>query len=240
MDPSLVRLHLDVPLAAGQHAPLSREQAHYLFNVMRLQPGEGVAVFNTRDGEFRAVVGAAGRKSGTLMVEAALRPPVPPPDVWLLFAPLKKARTDFIVEKAVELGVGRLVPIHSGHSNAGRVNADRLRAHVIEAAEQCGAVSIPEVAPMTPLTDLLGPLSRTRRVWWCDERLAEGSGAPAFAPGPAAILIGPEGGWTAAERDALTALPGATPIRLGPRILRAETAALAALTLWQAAAGDWR
>ena len=240
MDPSLVRLHLDAPLAPGQPAPLSREQAHYLFTVMRLQPGEAVAVFNSRDGEFRAVVGEAGRRSGVLTVEAALRPPAPPPDIWLVFAPLRKARTDFIVEKAVELGVARLVPVSTDRCNTGRVNKDRLRAHAIEAAEQCGAVHVPEVAPIVALHDLLRPLAASRRVWWCDEALAAERGPPAFAPGPGAIVIGPEGGWTDRERGLFAALPGANAIRLGPRILRAETAALAALTLWQAAAGDWR
>jgi 16S rRNA (uracil1498-N3)-methyltransferase len=240
MDPSLIRLHLDAPLAAGQPVPLPREAAHYLFSVMRLASGAAVAVFNNRDGEWRAVVGEAGRRGGALTVEAPLRPPAPPPDIWLLFAPLKKTRTDFVVEKAVELGVARLVPVATDRTNAGRVNDDRLRAHVVEAAEQCGAVFVPEVAPMTPLDDALNLLSGVRRIWWCDERLAEGAGPPAFAPGPGAILIGPEGGFSARERDRLAALPHATPVRLGPRILRAETAALAALALWQAAAGDWR
>lgn len=240
MDPSLVRLHLDAPLASGQPVQLSREAAHYLFTVMRLGPGAAVAVFNTRDGEWRARVTEAGRRAGTLAVEAALRPPAPPPDVWLLFAPLKKARTDFLVEKAVELGVARLIPVATDRTNAARVNDDRLRAHVIEAAEQCGAVFVPEVAPMAPLVEVLPEAAAGRRLWWCDEQLATGVGSPVFSPGPAAILIGPEGGFTDRERQRLSSLPGATAVRLGPRILRAETAALSALALWQAAAGDWR
>jgi 16S rRNA (uracil1498-N3)-methyltransferase len=240
MDPSFVRLHLDAPLGPGQPVHLSREAAHYLFTVMRLAPGATVAVFNGRDGEWLARVTDTGRRAGALTVETPLRPPAPPPDVWLLFAPLRKARTDFVVEKAVELGVARLVPVATERTNAGRVNADRLRAHAVEAAEQCGAVFVPAVAPMVPLAEALAEATAGRRLWWCDERLATGEGPPAFAPGPAAILIGPEGGFTDRERDRIAALPGSSAVRLGPRILRAETAALAALTLWQAAAGDWR
>ncbi|MFN6977020.1 MAG: 16S rRNA (uracil(1498)-N(3))-methyltransferase [Gemmobacter sp.] len=240
MQDARVRLHVDQPLAAGQPVPLSRDQAHYLFTVMRLGPGDAVAVFNGRDGEWRAAVSDAGRRSGTLVVEAALRPAQPPPDLWLLFAPLKKARTDFVVEKAVELGAARILPVQTAFTNAERLREDRLRAHAVEAAEQCGAVFVPEVAPLAPLAQILTDWDAARRLWWCDEALAVASGPPAFAPGPAAILVGPEGGLAPPERARLAVLPFARAIRLGPRILRAETAALAALALWQAAAGDWR
>lgn len=214
---------------------------------MRLRPGEAVAVFNAAAGEWRAVVpaAAAGRPPAALLAEAPMRPPAAPPDVWLMFAPLKKARTDYAVEKAVELGCARILPVLTDRTNAERVRQDRLQAHAVEAAEQCGALWVPEVAPAMPLAQVLAGWPAGRRLWWCDEALA-GMGAPAggrppaFAPGPAAILIGPEGGFSPAERTRLAALPFAAPLRLGPRILRAETAAAAALVLWQTAAGDWR
>jgi 16S rRNA (uracil1498-N3)-methyltransferase len=240
MQTARVRLHVGAPLGAGQPVPLAPEQAHYLFAVMRLGPGDAVAVFNGRDGEFLARVLAADRRGGTLLAEAALRPPQPPPDLWLLFAPLKKARTDFVVEKAVELGAARILPVMTERTNAERVRPDRLRTRAVEAAEQCGAVHVAEVAEPAPLGQVLAGWDGGRRLWWCDAALAAAAGPPAFAPGPAAILIGPEGGLAPAERARLAALPWAAPVRLGPRILRAETAAVAALALWQVAAGDWR
>jgi 16S rRNA (uracil1498-N3)-methyltransferase len=249
-----VRLYVDHPLGPGQPVPLTGEQAHYLFAVMRLARGDAVLVFNGRDGEWRAVVDEAGRRAGMLICAERTQPLRLPPDLWLVFAPLKKARTDFIVEKAAELGAARILPVATRHTNADRIRQDRLQAHAVEAAEQCGGTFVPEVAEMQPLDRLLDRWPADRRILWCDEHLAgrasaltgllagpgdharQGGRAPA---GPWAILIGPEGGFAEAEQTRLRAMPQAVPVGLGPRILRADTAAVAALTLWQAALGDW-
>ncbi|MCC7321871.1 MAG: 16S rRNA (uracil(1498)-N(3))-methyltransferase [Rubellimicrobium sp.] len=241
---SKVRLYLDQPLAGGQTLALDAEAANYLFAVMRLRPGAQVVVFNGRDGEWLTEVSAAGRRDGALAVRAQVRPQTTVPDLWLLFAPLKKARTDFVVEKAVELGVGRILPVVTDFTNAERMNRDRLQAHAREASEQCGALGVPQVAPLRPLFAVLSEWDAGRPLWFCDEALAGQGPAPA-GDRPAgscagAVLVGPEGGFSAAERARLRALPFARPIALGPRILRAETAAVAALVLWQATCGDWR
>jgi 16S rRNA (uracil1498-N3)-methyltransferase len=241
--PSKVRLHVDHPLGSGQTVPLSRDQANYLFTVMRLVPGAVVSLFNGRDGEWDGMVTDAGKRGGALTVRAMTGPLVMPPDLWLVFAPVKKARTDFIVEKAVEMGAIRLCPVTTDHSNAERANTDRLQAHAVEAAEQCGATFVPPVDPVQPLARLLDRWPDGRDLWFCDETLA-GDDTPLSGetrdPRPSAILIGPEGGFSPAERSRLRHLTWTRPIRLGPRILRADTAAVAALTLWQITRGDWR
>lgn len=235
-----VRLHLDQPLGAGQAVALSEGQANYLFAVMRLAVGASVQVFNGQDGEWRAEVAETAKRRGVLVCRDLLRPQAAGPDLWLLFAPLRKERTAFVVEKAVELGVSRLVPVRTRFLAGDRFRADKERAHATEAAEQCGALAVPEVAELQPLARVLAGWDGARRIYWADEALA-GQGAEwAGAPGPAAILIGPEGGFAPDEQAQLRALDHVTPISLGPRILRAETAALAALTLWQARFGDWR
>lgn len=234
-----VRLYVDQPLGPGQQVALSQDQAHYLGNVMRLGPGEAVALFNGRDGEWRGRIGAVGKRGMALACEAETAPQRMPPDLWLLFAPVKKARTDVIVEKAVELGAARIVPVQTDFTNAERLRPDKARAHAIEAAEQCGATFVPEVAEVAPLARVLAGWLEGRLLWWADESLPAGA-APEPAPAPAAILIGPEGGFSPAERARLAALPFVRRMSLGPRILRAETAALAALVLWQASHGDWR
>ena len=247
------------------------EQAHYLFSVMRLSAGDSLRVFDGVSGEWRAEVVEAGRRGGLVVARGQVGPQVAPPDLWLLFAPLKKARTDFVVEKAVELGAARIVPVLTEFTNAERVRVDRLQAHAVEAAEQCGATVVPEVAEPVKLGALLSGWDPGRRVMWADEgtvgaaveggrssslaalfagerardearpgREAPERDAPAGGVGPWAILIGPEGGFSAAERKRLAALPFIVPVSLGPRILRAETAAVAALALWQARLGDWR
>jgi 16S rRNA (uracil1498-N3)-methyltransferase len=198
-------------------------------------------LFNGRDGEWLAEVTEAGKRKGALVCLEETRPQSAPPDLWLLFAPVKKARTDFIVEKAVELGVSRLQPILTDYTNSERFRRDKAEAHVREAAEQCGALSLPGVEEAVPLARLLSGWDTARAILWADESEAGAATALAtFPKGPAAILIGPEGGFSAAERDRLRALPFVHPVALGPRILRAETAALAAITLWQAHLGDWR
>lgn len=240
---SSVRLYLDHPLGAGQCVALTREQAHYLFGVMRLGPGDSFAVFNGRDGEWRAELRDAGKRGGLIEAVAQLRPLEMPPDLWLLFAPIKKARTDFIVEKAVEMGVRRILPVQTDFTNSERIRRDRLQAHAIEAAEQCGATFVPEVADLAPLRRVLDTWPEGRALMWCDEALARDAGGArdsgAIAPGAGAVLIGPEGGFSASERDRLAAFAPAHAVRLGPRILRADTAAVAALTLWQLRLGDW-
>lgn len=243
MSEAKVRLYLDHPLGPGQSLPLSEAQAHYLFGVMRLGAGAGVLVFNGRDGEWLAAVAEAGKRKGVLVAERQTRPQDMPPDLWLLFAPIKKARTDFIVEKAVELGVRRIVPVQTDFTNSERIRQDRLQAHAVEAAEQCGATFVPEVADLAPLSRVLGGWDKGRTLWFADEAAAHGDAsvgaAPAESAGPSAVLIGPEGGFSPAERQRLRALPFVRGMALGPRILRADTAAVAALTLWQSRHGDW-
>ncbi|MHA6346250.1 16S rRNA (uracil(1498)-N(3))-methyltransferase [Roseivivax sp. CAU 1761] len=251
---SVVRLFVEHPLGAGQQVRLEREAAHYLFSVMRLAVGAELLLFNGQDGEWRAEVAEAGKKSGRLACLAQTRPQVLPPDVWLLFAPVKKARTDFIVEKAAEMGARRIVPVATDFTNSERIRQDRLQAHAREAAEQCGGVFVPEVAELARLDRLLADWPGGRRLMFCDEtEAAEGFGgvagaapeaagrfAEARGEGPWAVLIGPEGGFSPAERQRLYAAPFAHVASLGPRILRADTAAVAALTLWQLRFGDWR
>jgi len=238
-----IRLYVDHPLGAGQSVPLTRDQAHYLFGVMRLAVGGQVLLFNGQDGEWRAEVAEAGKKGGTLSCAEQTKPLMPPPDLWLLFAPIKKARTDFIVEKAAEMGAARIVPVQTEFTNAERIRQDRLQAHAVEAAEQCGATTVAEVADLIPLRKLLDDWPAERKLMFCDEALSSGaSGLPEVGQrgAPWAILIGPEGGFSDSERARLAALPQSVPTALGPRILRADTAAVAALTLWQTRYGDWR
>ena len=240
MSDGKIRLYVDQPLGPGQGVRLSPDQAHYLTGVMRLGPGAAVILFNGRDGEWRAVLAEAGRRGALAVCDVATRGLATPPDLWLMFAPIKKARTDFIVEKAVELGVRRILPVQTRHTNSERIRQDRLQAHAVEAAEQCGATMVPEVAELQPLDRLLADWPAARRLIWCDEAVAGQPVQMADAPAPAAILIGPEGGFADSEAARLRGMAGVTPLSLGPRILRADTAAVAAITLWQAAQGDWR
>jgi 16S rRNA (uracil1498-N3)-methyltransferase len=238
MSEAKIRLYVDQSLATGQPVAVSEFHANYLFNVMRLTPGAAVILFNGRDGEWLATVDQAGKRRGMLTCQSQTAPLRLPPDVWLLFAPIKKARSDFIVEKAVELGAARILPVQTRYTNE-RLRQDKLAAHAVEAAEQCGATFVPPVADLIPLDKLLSTWPGDRRLLWCDEALS----APTTLTGPRggkwAILIGPEGGFAPDEQSRLRALPQITPLSLGPRILRADTAAVAALTLWQAALGDW-
>ena len=235
-----IRLHVDHPLAPGQAMPLSPDQAHYLTGVMRLAVGDPVLLFNGRDGEWRSTLTVAAKRGAIVTCDDQTRPQTHPPDLWLLFAPIKKARTDFIVEKAVELGVARILPVQTRHTNSERIRQDRLQAHAVEAAEQCGATHVPMVADLAPLDRVLRDWPEDRRLYWCDETAAGQPATLAPAKGPAAILIGPEGGFSAEEATRLRARPGVVALSLGPRILRADTAAVAAITLWQASCGDWR
>ncbi|RMC34845.1 16S rRNA (uracil(1498)-N(3))-methyltransferase [Paracoccus alkanivorans] len=236
-----IRLFIDHPLATGQPVMLEAAQAHYLSGVMRLRAGEVISVFNGRDGEWSASIIEAGKRGGSLELLEQTAPQRDPPDLWLLFAPIKKARTDFIVEKAAELGAARILPIQTDFTNSERIRQDRLQAHAVEAAEQCGGTYVPGVDELVPLARLLDGWDGIRRILWADEAMAGPAQTLAELPAaPWAILIGPEGGFSDAERSRLTALPFVTRISLGPRILRADTAAVAAMTLWQAMLGDWR
>ncbi|UWQ54528.1 16S rRNA (uracil(1498)-N(3))-methyltransferase [Leisingera caerulea] len=237
-----IRLYVEHPLGAGQTVPLDRDQAHYLFGVMRLSAGAPVALFNGKDGEWLTEVAEAGKRGGTLVCQEQTRPLQLPPDLWLMFAPIKKARTDFIVEKAAEMGAARILPVQTEFTNSERIRQDRLQAHAVEAAEQCGGTYVPEVADLQKLSRLLDQWPQERQLMFCDE--AEVGNALQLAAetqkgAPWAILIGPEGGFSEAERKRLHALPQSHVVSLGPRILRADTAAVAAMTLWQQALGDW-
>lgn len=236
-----IRLCVDHPLGTGQSVALTEAQAHYLFGVMRLGPGAEVLVFNGRDGEWLARIVQAAKRGGVAECVLQTAPQRMPPDLWLMFAPVKKARTDFIVEKAVELGAARILPVQTDFTNAERIRQDRLQSHALEAAEQCGGTYVPAVDELTTLAKLLAGWDASRRILWADEsRVGAAATLAGGEPGPWAILIGPEGGFSPAERQRLAVLPFVTPVSLGPRILRADTAACAALTLWQASLGDWR
>ena len=235
-----IRLFIDHPLAEGQGVALNPDQAHYLASVMRQAPGDEVLVFNGRDGEWLARIERLAKRNGDLTALSQTAPQLDPPDLWLIFAPIKKARTDFIVEKAAEMGAARILPVQTDHTNSERIRQDRLQAHAVEAAEQCGGTFVPEVADLTPLARLLDGWDGQRRILWADEALVGPAQTLSGQPGgPWAILIGPEGGWSESERKRLRAMECVTRISLGPRILRADTAAVASLALWQASLGDW-
>lgn len=235
------RLYIDQELAEGQTLELERAQAHYLFAVMRLQSGAQVALFNGRDGEWLAEVVDGNKRNGLLRCVTQNAPQGAPPDLWLLFAPVKKAQTDFIVEKAVEMGAARLCPVTTDFTNSERIRRDKMDARVMEAAEQCGITYVPEVDELARLGAMLDRWPEERRILFCDETARSDSLADLAGQlrGPWAILIGPEGGFSEAERSRLRNLPFAVPTSLGPRILRAETAVVAAMTLWQRSLGDW-
>ncbi|WP_320178333.1 16S rRNA (uracil(1498)-N(3))-methyltransferase [Roseovarius pacificus] len=235
-----IRLYVDHPLGEGQTVPLDRDQAHYLFGVMRRGESDAVLLFNGRDGEWRATVQEASKRSGLLRIDEQTRAQQIPPDLWLLFAPIKKARTDFIVEKATEMGAARILPVQTAFTNSERIRQDRLQAHAVEAAEQCGGTYVPEVTSLQKLDRLLSDWPEDRHLMFCDEALVGAAQTLGATGGDKwAILIGPEGGFSDEERTRLNALPFAHPVSLGPRILRADTAAVAALTVWQTTLGDW-
>ncbi|NHQ74372.1 16S rRNA (uracil(1498)-N(3))-methyltransferase [Roseovarius gahaiensis] len=235
-----IRLYVDHPLGQGQTVPLTREQAHYLFGVMRRNVGDTVLLFNGHGGEWRATVEKAGKRDGLLMTDAQTRTQQNPPDLWLLFAPIKKARTDFIVEKAAEMGAARILPVQTDFTNSERIRQDRLQAHAVEAAEQCGGTFVPEVCDLQKLEQVLADWPEDRQLMFCDESLVGARDSLGQPRGDKwAILIGPEGGFSDSERARLSALPFAHAVSLGPRILRADTAAVAAMTVWQTTLGDW-
>ena len=242
-DFSAPRLYMLPDLYAGAVLALEHSQRNYICNVLRLKEGD-VLIFNGRDGEWRARLAAgAGRKQVTLEVMEQVRAQTAPGDLHYLFAPLKHARLDYMVQKAVEMGASALRPVITRRTQAARVNLERLRANTIEAAEQCGILAVPEIHPPEPLDAALRQWSPERALVFCDEDVGTGSTLSdlrSIASGtPLAVLIGPEGGFDPAERETLLAMPSVIRVSLGPRILRADTAAVAALAIVQAIAGDW-
>jgi 16S rRNA (uracil1498-N3)-methyltransferase len=238
------RLFVDAPLAAGQSVTLDRAQSHYLQNVMRKGEGDVLRLFNRGDGEWSARIASTRKNAVEMECLSLLRPALLPPDIDYFFAPLKSARLDYVAQKACEMGVRRLRPIMTQHTVAGRVNLERLQANVVEAAEQCELTSLPQVLEPVGFDKMIAGWEASRRLIFCDEQAA---GQPALAAlqaistdTPLALLIGPEGGFSAGERAQLLKLPGVIVLPLGPRILRADTAAVAALALVQAVIGDWR
>lgn len=238
-----LRLYVGDDLDAGRPVRLSADQAHYLQHVMRRKAGDALALFNGRDGEWAAIIDGFGKGWCAVTAHSRLRPQAAGPDVWLLFAPVKRARLDFMVEKAVELGASAIMPVITRFTNVERVKEERLAANAVEAAEQCGRLDIPAVASPQPLAKVLQDWPQGRTLYFCDEAGDAQSLAAAVAKSapriPAAILIGPEGGFHPTERQQLRGMTAVKPVTLGPRILRSETAAIAALAIWQAVAGDW-
>lgn len=240
------RLYVDAPLAAGASVALTPEQGHQLKNVLRLSAGASVALFNGRDGEWRAELSDLAKKGGTAQLVEQLRPQAPEPDIWLVFAPLKRGRVDWLVEKAVELGAARLLPVITAHTHVERVKTGRLQAHAREAAEQCERLALPEVAAPVAFETLLADWPAERHLLYGDEtgggtpvtEALAGLGAEERAA-PWAVLVGPEGGFAGRELDALRNMQFARGVGLGPRVLRADTAGLALLACWQAWCGDW-
>jgi 16S rRNA (uracil1498-N3)-methyltransferase len=250
------RIYLDAPLAADRAVELGRDHANYLLNVLRLKGGDDVLLFNGRDGEWRASLASAGKRALTAVVGECLRSQPRPLDLHFLFAPLKHARLDYLVQKAVEMGASRLQPVITRHTQVARVNVERMRANTIEAVQQCGILSLPEVAEPMAFDRAVGIADADRLLVFCDEdaevkdpiaalaaaRPAASALLPAEAARaalPLAVLIGPEGGFSDDERAMLRKRPNVVRISLGPRILRADTAAVAALALVQAVLGDW-
>ena len=241
------RLFVDTPaLRPGMGVVLNAKQTHYLKAVLRMEAGARLLLFNGRDGEWQARVERLAKKDGLVQVEQQSQAQERVPDLWLCFAPIKRDRVDYLVEKATELGVAHLRPVITQRTIAERVNIARLRAHAVEAAEQCGRTHVPDIAEPLRLDQLLGDWPAARRLMFCDEMrqgpaasqaLAQADSQPAAKP--LAIRTGPEGGFALGERQARAAHQAAVPVHLGPRILRADTAALAAIALWQAVLGDW-
>lgn len=238
----LTRLFVKDRLSQDVKLDLEGQQAHHIMHVLRAKQGQRVRLFNGIDGEWSAVIDAITKKSVTLALEGQTRMQVGVPDLWLLLAPVKKTPFDFVIQKATELGVARIQPVFTHRTIVDRVNRERMQANVIEAAEQCERLCIPEIAEPANLEQVLTAWDPTRRLAFCDEGGNADPAAQAFAKTPSkkwAILTGPEGGFDPAERGAVRALPFTVPVTLGPRIMRADTAAVSALAVWQSTCGDW-
>jgi len=234
-----IRLFVEQELYNSNSLVISKKEANYLFNVMRLKVGDHLHVFNNHNGEWLSKVTERSKTSGSLECLNKIVDSQKPPDVWLLFSPIKKSRTDYIVEKATEMGVAKIMPILTDHTNTTRISKDRLQLHAIEAAEQCGTNFVPEVTDLKKLSDVLALWSKDRMIMFCDEAKKGSSEIIKNNKNSWAILIGPEGGFTDFERKWLVSKNFVQNVSLGPRILRADTAVVAALTLWQSSIGDW-
>src|SRR5476649_2082755 len=242
------RIYLDAPLAGGNEVSLDRDQANYLINVLRLGQGDSVLLFNGREGEWQANLTGTGKRSLTAAVGERVREQPQPLDLHFLFAPLKHARLDYLVQKAVEMGASRLQPVITRHTQVARLNLDRMRANAIEAAQQCGVLALPEIKEPVAFKTIAGSADAERLLVFCDEDAEVKEPVAALAAArpmglglpPLAVLIGPEGGFAEDEREALRKRPNVVRIALGPRIMRADTAAVAALALVQAVLGYWR
>ena len=235
---SVIRLYVDHPLGAGQSVPLTSKQSHYLFTVMRKGLGERLQIFNGTDGEWLAEVSNSSKKTGYLQCEKRFKQQLLPPDLWLMFAPLKKSRSELVVEKATEMGAQKIMPVKTDFTNFDHIRKERLQSQAVEAAEQCGGTYVPEIPELQKLTKVLSNWDE-RKIMFCDETISGKSIVLPNIAAPWAILVGPEGGFSSREREMLMDMPQVERVTLGPRILRAETAAVAALTLWQFTMGDW-
>jgi len=238
------RLFVDSPLVEGEVLNCSKEQAHYLLNVLRVKDGEALLIFNGRDGEWRSTIAVTGKRACCLKVQGQVRSQTNGPDIQLLFAPLKRARLDYMIQKAAELGVAKLIPVLTQHTVPDRVNTERMRANAIEAAEQCGILFVPEISQPLRLGKLLDAWDSSRTLIFCDEGADVSNPVESLATvgrsTPVAVLIGPEGGFSRDERALIQSHACVHTISLGPRVMRADTAATAALTLVNATIGDWR
>src|SRR5215510_3766055 len=243
------RLYVEQPIEEGVSIALDASQANYLGNVLRLKTGDGMLVFNGRDGEWRGTLASAGKRRLTLAIGTRTRPQTGALDLHYLFAPLKHARLDYMTQKAVEMGASRLQPVLTRHAQVARVNLERMRANAIEAAEQCGILTLPEIRAPLSLERMIAELEPERLLVFCDETADVKDPVAALAQArhtrqghapPLAVLVGPEGGFAPDERAALLKLPNAVRLALGPRLLRADTAAVAALALVGAVLGDWQ
>jgi 16S rRNA (uracil1498-N3)-methyltransferase len=238
---STPRLFVDEQLSVGQSLAISGSSAHYLLSVIRMKIGAPVTLFDDKTGEYLATISEAGKRDLTLSVDSKLREREPVPDLWLIQALVKKDRLDWIAEKSCELGIARFVPVITARCVVDKVKEERLRNQMIEAAEQCERTALPEIASLARLEELLNNWPQDRKLYFCDER-----GGAAYVStldgntGPAAILIGPEGGFTDQENAAIRSHPNAVAVSLGPRILRADTAAITAISVWMATCGDWK
>jgi 16S rRNA (uracil1498-N3)-methyltransferase len=238
----LTRLYVGQPLSSAARLELGEHQSHFLVHVLRAKPGDRVRLFNGRDGEWAATVSVIAKRGVILALDAQTRAQAGVPDLWLLLAPIKKTPLDYIVQKATELGVARIAPVITRRTIVERVNLERMRANTIEAAEQSGRLSVPEVAKPQDLAKALEAWRSDRRLVFCDEAGDAPTAISALAKmprGPSAILTGPEGGFDPIEREMLRRLSFVVPVSLGPRIMRADTAALAAIAIWQSTQGDW-
>jgi 16S rRNA (uracil1498-N3)-methyltransferase len=236
----MIRLHVEASLVRDTKIAVAKDAAQYLFAVMRKKTGDPLLIFNNQDGEWRATILGGSKRSAVLHVHEPTRPSAAPPDLELLFAPIKKVGTDFIVAKATEMGCRAIRPVITNFTNAERVNVARLQANCVEAAEQCGLVFTPRVYEPCSFWAIFDRWHANRRVFFCDEAGGDKLLSGVATPEPAAILIGPEGGFSSEERAFLRRQSFISAVSLGPRILRADTAAVAALALWQSSVGDWQ